>query len=59
MLCILRISPLNLSVWEKKIEPLEDFYPDRMASRILGMGDIVTLVEKAQQNIDVEEAKKT
>ena len=42
----------------EKIEPLEDFYPDRMASRILGMGDIVSLVEKAQQNIDVEEAKK-
>lgn len=42
----------------EKIEPLEDFYPDRMASRILGMGDIVSLVEKAQNAIDVEEAKK-
>jgi signal recognition particle subunit SRP54 len=39
------------------IEPLEDFYPDRMANRILGMGDIVSLVEKAQKNIDLKEAK--
>ena len=42
----------------EKIEPLEDFYPDRMASRILGMGDIVSLVQKAQENFDTEEAKK-
>jgi len=42
----------------EKIEPLEDFYPDRMASRILGMGDIVSLVQKAQENFDVAEAKK-
>ena len=51
-------KPVKLVGMGEKIEPLEDFYHDRMASRILGMGDIVTLVEKAQQNIDVEEAKK-
>lgn len=42
----------------EKIEPLEDFYPERMASRILGMGDIVSLVQKAQENFDINEAKK-
>ncbi len=42
----------------EKIEPLEEFYPDRMANRILGMGDIVSLVEKAQKNINEEETKK-
>jgi signal recognition particle subunit SRP54 len=36
----------------------EVFYPDRMASRILGMGDVLSLIEKAQQSIDQEEAKK-
>ena len=51
-------KPIKLVGMGEKIEPLEDFYPDRMASRILGMGDIVSLVEKAQKNIDVEEAKK-
>lgn len=51
-------KPVKLVGMGEKIEPLEDFYPDRMASRILGMGDIVSLVEKAQKNIDVEEAKK-
>jgi signal recognition particle subunit SRP54 len=42
----------------EKTEDLEPFHPDRIASRILGMGDIVSLVEKAQETIDVEEAKK-
>ncbi len=46
-----------LSVGEKP-DAIEPFYPDRLASRILGMGDVVTLVEKAQEAIDVEEAKK-
>ncbi len=40
----------------EQIDALEPFYPDRIASRILGMGDIVTLVEKAQENIDEKEA---
>lgn len=42
----------------EKLEALEPFYPDRMASRILGMGDVLTLIEKAQTAFDVEEAKK-
>ena len=40
------------------LDKLEAFHPDRMASRILGMGDIVSLVEKAQEEIDVQEAEK-
>ena len=51
-------KPIKLIGVGEKIEPLEDFYPDRMANRILGMGDIVSLVEKAQKNIDVKEAKE-
>ena len=42
----------------EKIEDFEPFYPDRIADRILGMGDIVSLVEKAQENIDAEEAAR-
>lgn len=42
----------------EKLDALENFYPDRMASRILGMGDIVGLVEKAEQSISEAEAKK-
>jgi signal recognition particle subunit SRP54 len=40
------------------LDSLEPFFPDRMASRILGMGDVVTLVEKSQETIEVEEAEK-
>ena len=43
----------------EKIENLEEFHPDRIANRILGMGDIVSLVEKATQDIDEENLKKT
>jgi len=42
----------------EKIEDLEPFYPERIAGRILGMGDIVSLVEKAQETMDVAEAEK-
>ena len=42
----------------EKIEDFEPFHPERIASRILGMGDIVSLVEKAQETIDIEEAEK-
>ncbi len=42
----------------EKVNALEDFYPDRMASRILQMGDVLTLVEKAQEAFDEAEAKK-
>ena len=42
----------------EKLSDLEQFYPDRMANRILGMGDVLTLKEKAQQNIDIDEEKE-
>ncbi|MDR0867871.1 MAG: signal recognition particle protein [Planctomycetota bacterium] len=42
----------------EKLDALEEFYPDRMAGRILGMGDVVSLVEKAQQVIDERDAEK-
>jgi signal recognition particle subunit SRP54 len=42
----------------EKVAALEPFYPDRMASRILGMGDVVSLVEEAKRNLDHESAKK-
>ena len=42
----------------EKLSDLEQFYPDRMANRILGMGDVLTLIEKAQQNIDIDEDKE-
>ena len=41
----------------EKLSELEQFYPDRMASRILGMGDVLTLIEKAQESVDEEKAK--
>jgi len=42
----------------EKADALEPFYPDRLASRILGMGDVLTLIEKAQQNLDQEQARQ-
>ena len=42
----------------EKLSDLEQFYPDRMASRILGMGDVISLIEKAQQNIDEDKARE-
>ncbi len=42
----------------EKLSDLEQFYPDRMASRILGMGDVLTLIEKAQQNMDLDGEKE-
>ena len=41
----------------EKLSDMEQFYPDRMANRILGMGDVLTLIEKAQENIDIDEDK--
>lgn len=49
--------PIKFSGVGEKLEDLEEFYPDRMASRILGMGDVLTLIEKAEAAIDEEEAK--
>jgi signal recognition particle subunit SRP54 len=51
-------KPIKFVGIGEKLDRLEEFHPDRMASRILGMGDIVSLVEKAQQAIDLEEAQK-
>ncbi|HET9136448.1 MAG TPA: signal recognition particle protein [Candidatus Kapabacteria bacterium] len=51
-------EPIKFVSTGEKLDALEQFYPDRMASRILGMGDIVTLVEKAQMQISEEEAQK-
>lgn len=51
-------KPIKFISIGEKMEALERFYPDRMASRILGMGDVVTLVEKAQQAFDEEEARR-
>ena len=51
-------KPIKYISTGEKLPDLEIFYPDRMASRILGMGDVVTLVEKAQQAIDEKKRKK-
>ena len=42
----------------EKLQDLEPFYPDRMAKRILGMGDVMSLIEKAQEVVTEEDAKK-
>lgn len=49
--------PIKFASTGEKIDQLEAFHPDRMASRILGMGDMLSLIEKAQSNIDAEKAK--
>jgi signal recognition particle subunit SRP54 len=51
-------KPIKFSSSGEKMETLDVFYPERMAQRILGMGDIVSLVEKAQEQFDEAEAKK-
>ncbi|WP_198370101.1 signal recognition particle protein [Roseomonas rosulenta] len=51
-------APIKLLGAGEKLDALEDFHPDRIAGRILGMGDIVSLVEKAAANIDQAEAEK-
>jgi signal recognition particle subunit SRP54 len=50
-------KPVKYLSTGEKLDQLEAFYPDRMASRILGMGDVLTLVERAQENIDEKEAE--
>ena len=59
-LSVRRISgqPIKFVGVGEKVEALQPFYPDRMASRILGMGDVLTLVEKAQEEIDLSDAEK-
>ena len=51
-------KPIKFIGVGEKVEDLEPFFPERIASRILGMGDVVSLVEKAQENIDQEEAEE-
>ena len=51
-------KPILYAGMGEKLTDLEPFYPDRMASRILGMGDVLTLIDKAQESIDEEEAAK-
>jgi len=51
-------KPIKFIGVGEKLDNLEEFHPDRMASRILGMGDIVSLVEKVQQEVDAEEAAR-
>jgi signal recognition particle subunit SRP54 len=51
-------KPIKFLGSGEKIHALEPFYPDRLASRILGMGDILTLVEEAQQKVDQQKAQK-
>ena len=51
-------KPIKFIGVGEKLDKIEEFHPDRMASRILGMGDVVTLVEKAQEQFDAEEAVK-
>ena len=51
-------KPIKFAGIGEKIEDFEEFHPDRMAGRILGMGDIVTLVERAQQELDQDQARE-
>ena len=51
-------KPIKFISTGEKMDAMEEFHPERMASRILGMGDIVSLVEKAQETIDIEKAQQ-
>src|ERR1700760_867540 len=51
-------KPIKFAGTGEKLEDFEPFHPERMASRILGMGDVVSLVEKAAEAVDLEDAKK-
>ena len=59
-LSVRRISgqPIKFIGVGEKVDALQPFYPDRMASRILGMGDVLSLIEDAQKNVDHDEARK-
>jgi signal recognition particle subunit SRP54 len=59
-LSVRRISgqPIKFIGVGEKVDALQPFYPDRMASRILGMGDVLTLVEKAREEVDIADAEK-
>jgi len=51
--------PIKFIGISEKMDGLDEFYPDRMATRILGMGDLMTMIEKAEEAIDQDEAMKT
>ncbi|KJE25868.1 signal recognition particle protein [Geobacillus kaustophilus] len=51
-------APIKFAGMGEKLDALEPFHPERMASRILGMGDVLTLIEKAQEAVDEEKAKE-
>jgi len=51
-------KPIKFIGVGEKLDDFEEFYPERMASRILGMGDVMSLIEKAQENFDEEKAMK-
>jgi len=51
-------KPVKFTGMGEKLDALEPFFPDRMASRILGMGDMMSLIEKAQETVNAEEAEK-
>ena len=50
--------PIKFAATGEKLSDIEVFYPDRMASRILGMGDVLSIIEKAEEAIDIEDAEK-
>lgn len=51
-------KPIKYIGVSEKVDGLEPFHPERMASRVLGMGDVLSLIEQAQKNVDMDEAKK-
>src|SRR5699024_74041 len=51
-------KPIKYVATGEKLDEIETFHPERMASRILGMGDVLTLIEKAQTNVDEKQAKQ-
>lgn len=56
--CQITGKPIKYIGVSEKVDGLEPFHPERMASRVLGMGDVLSLIEQAQKNVDMEEAKK-
>jgi signal recognition particle subunit SRP54 len=51
-------KPIKFIGVSEKVDGLEPFHPERMASRVLGMGDVMSLIEQAQKNVDIDQAKK-
>ncbi len=51
-------KPIKFAATGEKLSDIEEFHPDRMASRILGMGDVLSIIEKAEETFDIEEAEK-